>query len=218
LVLALLAAGCSWAEGSKSKWERRDEWQNVPAIFAAMGISAGSRVADVGAGKGYLTLHLARAVGEDGRVYAVDIDAEVLEDLRNSVEQEKLENVTSILGTSDDPLLPEGSLDAVVMVNTYHEIDESEAVLEEIHRALRPGGRLVVVDAISESLRESSRSAQAASHEVALAYVREDLESAGFRIVQSQDPFVARPLGDELWLLVAEDARGVAALTPDFGG
>ena len=204
LTLMFLSTGCSWAERSKSKWERRDAWQNVPEIFAAMGISEGSHVADVGAGKGYLTLRLARAVGEDGRVYEVDIDEHSLEDLRENATEEKLENVTAVLGEMDDPRLPEASLDAVVMVNAYHEMDEYKAVLEKLHRALRPGGRLVVVDAISEGLRDASRSAQANSHEVALVYAREDLESTGFHILKSQDPFVARPWGDELWLLVAQ--------------
>ena len=206
-LLFLVAAGPCSAQEAKTRWQERDEWQNVPGIFQAMGVEKGSHVADLGAGKGYLTLRLAKAVGSKGRVYAVDIDEESLEDLRENVEDADLDNVSIVRGEVDDPRLAASSLDAIVIVNAYHEMDEYSAVLAHLRRALRPQGRLVLVDSIHSSHRESSREIQTASHELGLEFARQDLEEAGFEVQHAKDPFVSEPWGDDQWLLVAVPAR-----------
>ena len=205
ILLFILLTACFTAEGARrERWQERDEWQNVPGIFSAMGACRNAVVADVGSRDGYLTLRLADVVGDTGRVYAVDIDEEALDRLRDTLEDEGIKNVVTVHSESDNPKLPRGTFDAVVIVNAYHEMDEYEPMLEHVRRALKPGGRLVVVDAIDANHRGESRSSQTASHEIGLEYVKKDLVDAGFEIVQARDPFVdERDDGDQMWLLAA---------------
>src|SRR5262249_51454831 len=106
----------------------------------------GDRVADLGAGSGYFTLRLARAVAPNGRVYAVDVDEAMNEYLRKRVVQEGLTNVDVILGRSEDPLLPDGSVDLVLVVDTYHHRRDRPAYFRNLRRDLAPAGRVAVID------------------------------------------------------------------------
>lgn len=182
----------------------REKWQQVAEIFAAMGVSAGSRVADIGAGSGFFTVRLSRAVGATGRIFAVDISPNVLQDLKARILQEKLENIEVIAGGLADPHLP-GSLDAVLIVNAYHEMDEHQTILDKIRQALKlDSGRLVIVEPIARTREKTSRAEQRANHEIAADYVLEDLREAGFRIVERRDRFVENLLDrDTEWLVVA---------------
>lgn len=181
----------------------RDKWQKVPEIFAAMGVSEGSRVADVGAGGGFFTVRLARAVGANGRVFAVDLSATVVRDLKERIARERLENVDVIAGDPADPRLP-GSLDAVLIVNAYHEMHEHQVMLDKIRQALKLGGRLVIVEPIAQNRRETSRAQQQSNHEIAMDYAAEDIRQAGFEIVERRDRFIENLLDrDTEWLIVA---------------
>src|SRR5438128_2238953 len=102
----------------------RERWQKVPEILDAMAVRPGSTVADVGAGDGFLTVRLARAVGRTGHVVAVDVSPRALERLRLRLGQEALTNVDAVTGDVDNPHLPSASLDAAVIVNAYHEMRE----------------------------------------------------------------------------------------------
>ncbi|MFQ5572049.1 MAG: class I SAM-dependent methyltransferase [Rhodothermales bacterium] len=200
---SLLLVAPSTCSGQNDRWVKRDAWQNVPGIFEAMDLREGSRVADVGARDGYLTVRLARAVGEHGHVYAVDIDRKALEDLRDNLADEDTSRVTLIHSVPDDPMLPEGTLDAVVVVNAYHEFRAYASMLDHIKAALKPGGRLVLVEPISDRRRDASRKQQMSSHEIALHFARADLKEAGFEILEERDPFIERTHNsDEMWLLV----------------
>lgn len=168
---------------------RREEQQRVPDVLKAMGVQPGAMVADIGAGQGFYTVRLARAVGESGRVYAVDVDASTLRSLRSRLKEEGLVNVDVIEGEAADPRLPEGVLDAALIVNAYHEMKEGQAILEHIRKALKPGGRLVIVEPISPSRRDSDRAAQTKQHEIAPEYVQQDAKAAGFTVVSLEDPF-----------------------------
>ena len=169
-----------------------------------MAIGEGSKVADVGARDGYLTLRLGHVVGPAGQVFAVDIDQEALDDLRGNLEIERLRNVTTVLGTPDDPHLPPLTLDAIIVLNTYHEFDAYESMLAAFWEALRPGGRLVLVEPIAPEMRGKARDEQADEHDIDLAYARADLEIAGFEILDARDPFVERThRDDQMWLLSA---------------
>jgi ubiquinone/menaquinone biosynthesis C-methylase UbiE len=184
----------------------RDEWQKVEDIFSALELREGSYVADVGAGSGFFTLRLSERVGSAGRVYAVDIDADVLEELRERVDRLSLDNVEIILSETDDPRLPYHVLDAVLIVNAYHEMSEYEAMLEGIMRSLRPGGRLVIVDS-PPSRPTRSREDQMERHGLALDLAAMDLSEAGFRVISSDPWFVelgSGRRGSNNWLLVAE--------------
>ena len=120
----------------------RDQWQRVTDVFDAMGLGPGSVVADLGAGGGWFTTRLARAVGPGGRVYAVDVNPISLRELREALPKE-LTNIEIVRGDEDDPKLPPGQLDAVLVVNAYHEFAEYPAVLGQGQRspqARRPSG------------------------------------------------------------------------------
>jgi SAM-dependent methyltransferase len=124
----------------------RVAWQKPDQIMDALGIADGSVVADLGAGGGWFTIRLARRVGPQGVVYAEDIQPQMIEATARRVEREGLRNVRTILGTSDDPHLLPASLDAVLIVDAYHEMEEPIALLKNVARALKPQGRLGVVD------------------------------------------------------------------------
>ncbi|HVC18950.1 MAG TPA: methyltransferase domain-containing protein [Vicinamibacterales bacterium] len=124
----------------------RDLWQKPEFIMDELGIADGSVVADIGAGGGWFTMYLARRVGPNGLVYAEDIQRQMIEVIDRRVTQEGLHNVQTILGTPDDPRLPDGALDAVLIVDAYHEIENPVALLRHVARALKPQGRVGIVD------------------------------------------------------------------------
>ncbi|MBI4550637.1 MAG: class I SAM-dependent methyltransferase [Candidatus Latescibacteria bacterium] len=188
--------------GATAQNRNRDDWQKVPDILAALGVKEGSWVADVGAGEGYFTVHLGRAVGPQGRVFAVDIDERALRDLRKTVSDNHLSNVEIIRGDLDNPKLPSESLDAVLIVNAYHEMTEYESMLKHIVQALKPGGRLVVSEQIAESRRGTSRATQVDKHELSIGFALTELERAGLVIIEAHDPFLKNPDSEVYWLLV----------------
>jgi ubiquinone/menaquinone biosynthesis C-methylase UbiE len=124
----------------------RDRWQRPDRIMDALGIADASRVADVGAGSGWFTVRLARRVGPQGVVYAEDVQQEMLNAITRRVQREGLANVRPVLGRGPDPRLPEASLDAVLIVDAYHEIEDRIGFLANVARALKPQGRIGVVD------------------------------------------------------------------------
>lgn len=186
---------------------QREAWQKVGEIFEAMQVKPGAVVADIGAGDGFFTSRLSKAVGGEGRVHAVDVAADTLRRLRKRVEDDGLSNVTVIEGATDDPKLPDSSLDAILIVNAYHEMGAHQAMLARMRTALKPGGRLVIVEPIAASRRDSRREDQTRSHEIAASFVREDARLAGFREVALHDPFTTRPHDkEEEWMLVLTPA------------
>lgn len=207
--LALAAPLIAQEPATRAREEaRRDEWQKVDEIFAALAVKAGAVVADIGAGRGYFTSRLSRAVGERGRVYAVEIDQAELGRLRARVAEEQLANVEVVEGAPADPRLPPASLDAALIVNAYHEMQQHRAILAAIKTALKADGRLVIVEPISPSRRNASREDQVRSHEIGAAFVQQDAHAAGFAHVQLHDPFTRREQGHDVeWMLVLTPAR-----------
>ena len=199
------AATRTGASQSRTPAQTRDSWQRVPDIFAALGAKAGSRIADLGAGEGWLTLRLARQVGDSGRVFASDISERALAELAERIDSAGVRNVELMLAKADDPRLPHGTLDGVVIVNAYHEMPQRVPVLDGVKRALRPGGILVIVDNTPvDSVK--TRKEQTSRHTLALEYARDDLEAHGFEIVSSDSNFVTRNLDEHThreWMLVA---------------
>ena len=123
----------------------RSEWQQPDRVMDALLIADGFRVADVGAGGGWFTIRLARRVGPQGRVYAEDIQPEMIVSIEQRVKREDLKNVVTTSGTASDPKLPKG-LNAVLMVDTYPQIRDPIAVLTSIAASLAPNGKLGIVD------------------------------------------------------------------------
>jgi ubiquinone/menaquinone biosynthesis C-methylase UbiE len=126
--------------------ESRDVYRARHAITAELGLREGMRVADVGAGTGLFEPLLAEAVGTSGRVYAIDISPRFLEHLRRRTAEAGLEQVQVVEATENSIELPAGSVDVVFVCDTYHHFGEPAASLASIHRALRPGGTLVLVE------------------------------------------------------------------------
>ncbi len=120
-------------------------WQQPKKLLDVIGVKKGMTIADVGAGEGYFTLRLARKVGYEGKVYANDINESFLEKIRNSCKKEGFNNVITILGNSDDPLLPEGKIDMVLMVNVMHLLENPSTFIKNIRPSLKPEGCLIIV-------------------------------------------------------------------------
>lgn len=202
---------------------RREAWQNVPKILEALGAVPGAVVADVGAGDGFFTVRLARAVGAKGRVYAVDLSPRALEKLRARVADERLANVVVTEGSAWDPRLATATLDAALIVNSYHEMTEYRAMLANLRQALKPDGRLVIIEPISTKRRDQPRDVQTKQHEIGAEYVQQEAREAGFRVARLEDPFVTRRGGgpegdDEDWLLVLRPAPAASASSGSAGG
>jgi ubiquinone/menaquinone biosynthesis C-methylase UbiE len=114
----------------------------------------------------------------------------------------QLRNVEVVHGTTDDPKLPDASLDAALIVNAYHEMTEHEAMLGHIRRALKPDGRLVILEPISPSRRTASRSDQTKQHEIASELVLQDARAVGFKIASLEEPFSRHSGHGVEWLMV----------------
>jgi ubiquinone/menaquinone biosynthesis C-methylase UbiE len=124
----------------------RDAWQKPDEVVRALGLRPGQVVCDVGAGPGYFTLRLARAVGPTGRVFAVDVVPEMIAALRQRLDRAGVGNVTPVLARCDDSLLPPEACDLVLVVDTFHHFPDGAAYLRSLVPRLRPGGRIVNVD------------------------------------------------------------------------
>jgi ubiquinone/menaquinone biosynthesis C-methylase UbiE len=162
----------------------RDEWNKPDLIMDALGIADGARVADLGAGGGWFTIRLARRVGPNGLVYAQDIQPQMIEAITRRVQQEGLTNVRTVLGTPTDPRLNDNELDAVLIVDAYREMDEPQRpqviqdLLRRIDRALRPQGRIGIVD----FLPGGGGPGPAAEDRVKADTIIATMEAAGFRL------------------------------------
>src|SRR4030095_679904 len=152
----------------------------------AMGIADAAVVADVGAGSGWFTSRLARRVGPRGIIYAQDVQLEMLNAITRRVQREGLQNVKPILGRGSDPRLPARSLDAVLVVDAYHEIEDRVTMLANIARALKPQGRIGVVDFKLDGTGPGPSLEERVSPDV----VVKDAERAGLRLIR-QEPFLA---------------------------
>ena len=124
----------------------RDAWQKPDQVVAALGLGKGQTACDIGSGPGYFTLRLARAVGPAGFVYAVDVEARMLQALRERLEKVRLRNVAPVLAMAEDPLLPPGVCDLVLVVDTYHHFPDRSRYLKRLRRSLKPRGRIVNID------------------------------------------------------------------------
>jgi len=124
----------------------REAWQRPEQIMDALGIGDGSVVADLGAGGGWFTVRLAKRVGPNGLVYAEDIQPQMIEAIQRRVQREGLRNVETVLGAADHPSLPKAQLDAALMVETLYEVEDRQSLLTNVLTALKPGGRLGIVE------------------------------------------------------------------------
>jgi SAM-dependent methyltransferase len=171
----------------------RDKRLQINRVMDILGITPGKTVADIGAGSGWFTVRAARRVGKSGVVYAVDINPESIRYVDDRAQKEKLHNVKTILGKADDPLLPAGAIDAVLLLKTYHEIAEPVALLRNLRAALRPGARVGIID----------RNGNGEDHGVGRDVVLHEAAQAGYRLLEQYD-FVKGDKMDYFLVLVPE--------------
>jgi len=167
--------GAEWLERSE-----RDAEEEPDKALDVLGILTGMTVADVGAGSGYFTVRLAARVGAKGRVYANDLQPEMLKMLAARLARENVRNVTLVQGAIEDPRLAASSLDLVLMVDVYHEFSEPQKMLRALRTALKPGGRLVLLEYRKEDPDVPIRF----EHKMSVAEAKMELEAEGFTLAQ----------------------------------
>jgi SAM-dependent methyltransferase len=178
----------AWANGYLWMLERdqREEYQQKEEILKALDLRPGQYVVDIGAGSGYFAIPVARAVGPKGTLLATDIKQEMLDyiDRRSKIEQ--LDNIELLLAQPDDPMLPAGEADLILMVDVYHYIKERTAFGEKLRRGLAPGGRLVVIDFNPKPWEERPWGPPPSQH-LSEETLSADLAKAGFEVVEKYD-------------------------------
>jgi SAM-dependent methyltransferase len=171
----------------------RDERLQINRVMDILGIVPGKSVADIGAGSGWFTVRAARRVG-GGLVYAVDINAEATRYIGERAKKEQLKNVKTILSKADDPMLPANSVDAVLLLKTYHEVAAPVTLMRNLRAALRPGAKVGIID----------RNGNGEDHGVGRDVVLREAKEAGYKLIESYD-FVK---GDKMdYFLVLERAE-----------
>ena len=193
----------SWAQVAD---DSREKTEKVSDVLSALQAEPGKRIADIGAGEGFYSLRIARAVGPTGRVTAVDVSEKYLEKLRARVQQDKVTNVDVVVGAVDDPHLPQDTFDAVLIYNAYHEMTTPEPILKAIFMALKPGGRLVMSEPLHDNVRSATRAEQVKDHEIGPNFVQQELQAAGFEVIEQRPDFLAFTSPGHkggFWLMIA---------------
>lgn len=171
--------GAAWLER-----EDREAEQRPAEVMRAMGLKGGEVVVDLGCGTGWFARRLAKVVGPGGKVYAVDIQPEMLELLRGYLAKEEITNVEPVLGTDTDTRLDPGSVDWILMVDVYHEFQQPKAMLEAIRRSLKPKGRVALVE---YRLEGTSAAHIRTEHRMSVDQVMAEWPPAGFRLVKKHE-------------------------------
>jgi predicted methyltransferase len=159
----------------------REAWQRPEQVMDALRIGEGSTVADIGAGGGWFTMRLAERVGPNGLVYAEDIQTQMIEAINRRVARARLTNVRTVPGTSIDPRLP-GPIDAALIVDAYHEMEQPRTVLRNIAASLEPGGRIGIVEFKKDGWGPGPPMDERVDPERVIA----DAEAAGLRLVSKE--------------------------------
>jgi predicted methyltransferase len=168
-------AGAAWLER-----EGRDEEEKPEVVLAAMGLRPGMTVAEIGTGTGYFARRIAKAVGPSGKVYAVDIQPEMLDLLKEYAGKEGITNIVPVLGTETDPRLPRGTIDRILLVDVYHEFQQPEPMLAAMRASLAPGGTVTLVEYRAEG---ETASHIKADHRMSVDQVLTEWQPAGFLLV-----------------------------------
>ncbi|HEX9724494.1 MAG TPA: methyltransferase domain-containing protein [Vicinamibacteria bacterium] len=162
----------------------RDAWQKPDEVVGAMALEKGDRVADVGAGSGYFTRRFARAVGETGVVYAVDIEPNMLRHIAQRATEDEQSNIVPVLARPDNPMLAPGSVDVIFICDTIHHIENRPSYYQVLKRDLAPGGRIVIVDFLK---KEDVPVGPPMEMKIAKQDLIAELVAAGFRLKAERD-------------------------------
>jgi ubiquinone/menaquinone biosynthesis C-methylase UbiE len=170
--------GADWLDRAE-----RDQEEDPDRAIDVLKLQKGVAVADIGAGSGYITEKLSKKVGPMGKVYATDIQQGMIDLLSKRIAKRKLANVTPILSTQDDPRLPLESIDLALMVDVYHELSQPQLVLRHIKAALKPGGRLVLLEYRKEDPNIPIRP----EHKMSVAEAKLEVEAEGFKLTTTNE-------------------------------
>jgi ubiquinone/menaquinone biosynthesis C-methylase UbiE len=187
--------------------KRNNERQPPDKVMDAIGLTAGMVVGEVGAGRGRYTMHLARRVGDTGKVYANDIDREALDFLRYRCKRDEIANVEIVLGDVEAPNFPDAGLDMIFMVWVYHMVEKPVPLLRSFGASLKSGAKVVMVEPVPEEIEQELEEVTASgatdvhvnvlTKEVVEAYARQ----AGFRLIQTMEDLLQM---DVIYILVKE--------------
>jgi ubiquinone/menaquinone biosynthesis C-methylase UbiE len=165
--------GAEWLE------RREREIEDLPeTALDKIGITTGMTVADVGAGSGYFTVRLAKRVGPKGKVFAVDVQPEMIAMVRNRASKAGLTNIDAVLSTESDPKLPPKSVDLILLVDVYHEFSQPQRMLRRMREALKATGRLVILEYRKEDPHIPIRS----EHKMSVEEARLEVEAEGYKL------------------------------------
>jgi ubiquinone/menaquinone biosynthesis C-methylase UbiE len=172
----------------------REDRLQINRVMDILGIAPGKAVADIGAGSGWFTVRAAKRMSGSGLVYAVDINPEAIRYVDDRARKEQLQNVKTILGQADNPLLPARSVDAVLLLKTYHEVAQPVALLQNLRAALRPGAKVGVID----------RNGNGENHGVGRDVVIREAKQAGYKLIDQYD-FVQADKMDYFLIFATKD-------------
>jgi ubiquinone/menaquinone biosynthesis C-methylase UbiE len=164
----------------ESDWKDRDKWMNVTEIFRMAGLRIGNNVADIGCHEGYMSFHLADFIGETGKVYSVDVREDRLNELNEIAAKRGIGNIQTILGDYHDPKLQENTMDVVFIIDSYHEMFDYSEILEHVKKALKPNGRILILEKLKRHMIGKSREEQTKAHTISPEHVEKELKDAGF--------------------------------------
>jgi len=167
--------GAPWLERSE-----REEEEEPDVALNVLKIAKGATVADIGAGSGYITVRLAARVGPGGRVFANDVQPQMLNMLARRLSNSRITNVTLVEGTFDDPKLPPAAIDLAMMVDVYHELSQPQAMLRHLRESLKPGGRLVLL----EYRKEDPTVPIKPEHKMSVVEAKMEVEAEGFTLAK----------------------------------
>ncbi len=182
LLACCLLAGCGKLKQWAYEGVNREQWQQPEKVIATLKLRPGDQVADLGAGSGYFTFKLAKAVRPAGKVYAVDIDREMIDQIAQRAQKESAQNIETVVAQADNPLLPKTGVDLIFTVNTYHHIDERVAYFKNLQKYLRPGGRIAVIDYDRRAWFEGLL-----RHYTPTEFIKREMEQAGYALQQELD-------------------------------
>lgn len=203
LCLVLGNAGLCDAETSRSC-----SLFDFETIAESLELESGDWLADIGSGRARYLNHFAEYIGEQGHIFAVDINPDPFDDLHDQMADWDYFNITPVYSVAEDPLLPSASFDAIMMRNAYHEFSEPGKMLRHFKNALKPDGKLAIIDVMDEDLAELDREAQERNHRLDIAYAEEDLKESGFEVITIEPEFARNPNNDSVthWMLIAKPA------------
>lgn len=208
LILMVMVGMCGLGINQEYRHEQNQQkdrdrwlWQQPEMVMDVLGVKEGMVIADIGAGEGYFTFRLARRIGQKGLVYANEINKEFIKAIDERIRQEGVENITTILGEPDDPLLPEKKIDIALLVNLIHLVDQPVVFLKNIKPCLKPEGTLALVQWDAEKLLTES---PGGSLEDVKEFLKEDLlkkiQTAGYEVIRTetflsmQNIYICRPV------------------------